>query len=209
MDIAAGHLFMQARAYVPEAAGRLPAGFAFGGLERREFYTWATMHFDASNQHAYLPMMLRYYAQVYAPWEDEFFRQVRTVRQDGRIIASCFKWRAYRAVTTVHWFRVLPAFEGRGIGRALLGEVLGALKPQEWPVYLHTHPASYRAIKLYTDFGFRLIEDERIGTRSNSLRAALPWLRARMPEGVFASLRSEPADAALVAAAASREVSEF
>ena len=30
---------------------------------------------------------------------------------------------------------------------------------------LHTHPSSYRAIKLYSDMGFKLLTDPIIGTR--------------------------------------------
>ena len=55
--------------------------------------------------------------------------------------------------------RVL-ANEGKGLGRALLTEIL---KNAGLPIYLHTQPTPARAIKLYSDFGFKLTTDPIIG----------------------------------------------
>ena len=54
---------------------------------------------------------------------------------------------------------MLNEYEGKGIGRALLSYVMQSLPQNEYPVFLHTHPASFRAIKLYSDMGFKLLTD--------------------------------------------------
>ena len=57
---------------------------------------------------------------VYAPHGELFFERCRFACVDGAPVGTCFVWKAYGRVNTVHWFKVLRAYEGRGIGRALL-----------------------------------------------------------------------------------------
>ena len=120
-----------------------------------------------------------------------------------------FVWRAYNRVNTVHWFKVRPALEGRGIGRTLLGHVLSRLPQDGFPVFLHTHPSSYRAIKLYSDFGFRFLTAPRVGSRVSGLTESLPILREVMPEAAFARLRTIEAPQFFLDAADSSPVSQF
>ena len=72
---------------------------------------------------------------------------------------------------------------------ALLSLLLKDLPASELPIYLHTQPESFRAIKLYSDFGFELLIDARFGPRENHLEASLPYLKAQMPAEDFARLR--------------------
>ena len=95
---------------------------------------------------------------------------------------------------------------GKGLGRALLGEIL---KDAEYPVYLHTQPTSARAVKLYSDFGFKLITDPIIGQRKNDLTESLPYLQKVLPQSVYAGLQYTKTNDALLEAAASSNVSEF
>ena len=154
--------------------------------------------------------MTRYFQNVYAAKEAEYFARCLFVREaSGAPVGTAFLWRAYGRVNTLHWLKVRREYEGRGIGRALLTRLLMPLAPEEYPVYLHTQPSSYRAIKLYTDFGFALLTDARIGPRENHLAQSLPVLRQAMPPAAYAKLAFAQAPEALLAAAASRDVDEF
>lgn len=124
-------------------------------------------------------------------------------------VGTVFIWKAYSRVNTVHWFKVRPALEGLGIGRALLGHVLAALPADGYPVFLHTHPSSYRAIKLYSDFGFRFVTDPKVGGRDNHLAECLPILKELMPEAAFSSLKTIAAPRFFLDAADSSPVSQF
>jgi hypothetical protein len=106
-----------------------------------------------------------------------------------RPIGTCFAWRTYEKITTIHWFKVQKQFEGLGIGRALLSYVMQNLSNDDFPVFLHTQPSSYRAIKLYADFGFELLSDPVIGNRTNDLKVCLPILQAVMPSEAFQALK--------------------
>jgi len=114
--------------------------------------------------------------------------------------------QAYGQITTVGWFRVLPEHEGKGLGRALLSELL---RTALCPVYLHTQPTSICAIKLYSDFGFDLIINPAIGYRKNDLAASLPYMQKIMPEADYARLRFVEVDDDLHEAALSSEIAEF
>lgn len=99
-----------------------------------------------------------------------------------------FIWRAYDQFNTVQWVKVRKQYEGKGIGRALLSFLMKELKTEDYPVYLHTQPGSYRAIKLYSDFGFSLVSDPIIGCRNNDLDECLPILEKYMPNIDFKQL---------------------
>jgi GNAT superfamily N-acetyltransferase len=155
----------------------------------------------------YVSYVTEFYNKIYAEREDEFFTRCYFIcNADDKPVASTFIWLAYKRINTVAWFRVLPEYKGKGLGRALLGEVL---KDVEVPVYLHTHPTSARAVKLYSDFGFKLITDPKIGGRNNDLAESLPHLKKVLPESDYEGLQFAKADAELLVAASTSEFAEF
>jgi ribosomal protein S18 acetylase RimI-like enzyme len=104
---------------------------------------------------------------------------------------------------------VIPSHEGKGIGRALLAHVLQELPPERFPVYLHTQPGSFRAIKLYSDFGFSLLSDPVIGFRKNDLEASLGYLEQAMSPADFTKLQIAKAPKEFLDAVCSSAVNEF
>ncbi|MBP2018997.1 GNAT superfamily N-acetyltransferase [Symbiobacterium terraclitae] len=154
--------------------------------------------------------MTAFYENVYARKGDLFFHKCLFVCDAAdRPVATCFAWKAYDRVTTIHWLKVRKEYEGMGIGRALLSVVMQGLQPDDFPVFLHTQPGSYRAIKLYTDFGFHLLSDPVIGTRRNDLEQCLPILKPYMPEEAYQALRVTQAPAWFPEAVRSSDVVEF
>ena len=197
------NLFMQCETPDKSAFRELPAGFFFKLCQRDELEVWKRV--VAEEQ--YVGYVTEYYKKVYEKNADEFFHRCLFVcNADDKPIASTFIWRSYEKINTVGWFRVLPEYEGRGLGRALLSEIF---KGADFPVYLHTQPTSARAIKLYSDFGFKLLTDPIIGYRKNDLTASLPYLQKVLPESEYMKLRFAEADKALIEAAISSEISEF
>jgi GNAT superfamily N-acetyltransferase len=155
----------------------------------------------------YADVVADYYNEVYAKHEDEFFKRCLFVCDvDDKPVASCFIWRSYGLINTVGWFRVLPEHEGKGLGRALLSEVFKNAQP---PIYLHTQPTSMRAIKLYLDFGFKLITDPVIGNRKNDLAECLELFHTILPPDDFLGIQYTEADGALLNAALTSNFSEF
>ena len=100
----------------------------------------------------------------------------------------------------------MPKHEGKGLGRALLSKIL---RHAEYPIYLHTQPSSVRAIKLYSDFGFKLVTNPIIGYRKNDLTESLPYLQKIIPEADYGKLQFAEAADALHKAALSGNQAEF
>ena len=197
------NLFMQCDTPDKTASRELPHGFSFRLCRNDELEVWKRV--VAEEQ--YVDYVAEYYENVYAKHADEFFRRCMFVcNANDKPVASTFIWRSYGKINTIGWFRVLPEYEGHGLGRALLSEIL---KDADYPVYLHTQPTSVRAIKLYSDFGFKLLTDPIIGHRKNDLAESLPYLKKVLPDIDYKKLLFAEADSALIEAAMSSEISEF
>jgi len=197
------HLFMVCDAPNPAAYRGLPAGYSFRLCRPDELNIWAHI----ATEEIYASYALAFYNRTYAPHADDFFRRCTFVCDgNGNPVATSMIWRSYGQINTVGWTRVLPNHEGKGIGRALLSEIL---RTAEYPVYLHTQPTSICAIKLYADFGFKFITNAVIGHRRNDLAKSLPYVERVMSKIDFARLQFTTADTALHRAALQVEQSEF
>lgn len=204
------NLFMMCPTLNRQALRPLPEGYTLRFCQKQELEFWMKFHFDtAEEKNSYLDYMKSFFQQVYAPFGDLFFRSCRFLCDpQGRPVGSSFLWKAYGTLPTLHWLKVQKGQEGKGLGRALLSQLLEPW--EEYPVYLHTQPGSFRAIKLYTDFGFQLLSGpDKIGSRENQLSLSLPYLKERMFPGAFKALAFAPAPQALLEAASRSEISEF
>lgn len=204
------NLFMMCRRVRPEAGAPLPHGYRFALCGPEDLPAWYAFPFDTpEDARRFLPYMQAYFARVYAPRAALFHQRCLLVRsQAGEAVGTCFLWPAYGRVTTLHWLKVRREHEGRGIGRALIARAMQQAAPNDYPVYLHTQPESFRAISLYADFGFALLTDPMIGPRRNHLDECLPWLRQQMGAR-FDRLTFATAGAELIEAASMSADSEF
>ena len=210
-DIPALNLFMMMRELNRQALRPLPDGYTIRPCHQLDYPAWKDLHVDLPEQaEEYHRVLDSYFELVYAPFGDLFFKRCRLVcDSDGRLVASGFIWKAYGSINTFHWLKVLRSEEGKGIGRGLLSALFRELAPPDYPVYLHTHPSSYRAVKLYSDFGFQLLSDPLIGYRTNHLEASLPYLEKYMPAADYANLRITTAPTDFLTAAAQTEYEQF
>jgi len=205
------NLFMMCPQFDHDAERELPLGFHVRHCKPSELDTWKAMHFDKPEEAAeYHAFMTQYFNDVYLPKGDVFFRTCLFVCDpDDRPIGTGFLWKAYDKIWTLHWLKVLKGYEGQGIGRALLSVVMKSISEKEYPVFLHTHPSSYRAIKLYSDVGFRLLSDPVIGNRQNDLDECLPILQKYMPRQDFEKLKVDPAPQIFLDAVGRSDIDEF
>lgn len=210
-NLAEGNLFMMCSRLNEAALSDVPDGFHIRLCRREELDIWKTIHFDTEDAaREQKPYMTRYFETVYEPSGGEFWsRCLFLCDADDTPIGTCFAWRAYGKVMTIHWYKVKREYEGMGLGRSLLSYVMRTISQSDYPVFLHTHPGCLRAIKLYTDFGFALLEDERVGYRTNDLNVSLPYLRANMPPNAYAALTFAHAPNQFLEAAKLSEFSEF
>ena len=161
----------------------LPDGYSFRLCRRDELEIWKRVVADEK----YVDYVTDFYNNVYAKNEDDFFKRCTFVCNANDIpVASCFIWRSYGQINTIGWTRVLLEYEGKGLGRALLSELL---KSAQYPVYLHTQPSSICAIKLYSDLGFSIITNSVIGYRKNDFAESLQYMQKIMTKTDYENLR--------------------
>jgi ribosomal protein S18 acetylase RimI-like enzyme len=205
------NLCMMCKNLNTNALAELPYGYHVRTCRRNELEIWKKMPFDDEDTaKQYKDFMTRFFNDVYAGKEDLFFEKCLFVCDNKDIpVGTCFAWKAYDRITTIHWFKVIKEYEGLGIGRALLSIVMQSIPKEEYPVFLHTQPASFRAIKLYSDFGFALLTDPVIGYRKNDLEECLPILETLMYKKDFQKLQFEQAPENFLKAVKSRYVDEF
>lgn len=135
--------------------------------------------------------MTDFFTTTYSGKEDLFFAKTLFIcDKKDTPIATCLLWKAYDKLNTIHWFKMLKEHEGKGIGRTLLSIIMRNLKAEDYPVYLHTQPASFRAIKLYSDFGFALFSGNKFGSKTNDLDEYLPILKEFMHKKDFQNLKT-------------------
>ena len=201
--ISSWHLFMVCEAPNFAAFSTLPQVFSFRSCRHNEINTWTRI----VTEEAHISYAINFYENVYAKNADEFFKRcIFVCDAHDTPVGSSFIWRAYGKINTVGWTRVLPEYEGKGLGRALLSEVL---RTADFPVYLHTQPSSICAIKLYSDLGFALITNEKIGYRKNNLSDSLQYMKKVVPKSDFDNLRFVKTDDTLHEAALTNNQSEF
>lgn len=205
------NIFMICRQLNRGAFSALPAGFTTRALHRTELPAWKAMPFDDPQEaQAYRAFMDEYFQTTYARAEKTFFANTLVIcDSSNRMVATGLLWHAYALFLTVHWIKVLKEYEGRGLGRALLSLLFAPVTEADLPMYLHTQPESFRAIKLYSDFGFELLTDPRIGTRDNHIFDCLPFLKQTMPEKDFAQLKFTSAPAEFISGMAPQTTEQF
>lgn len=172
----------------PSSAFRpIPAPFTIRPCRADEIALWTQICTETEED---IPCAQEYIDEVYAPADPLFYRRILfACNENDRPVGACMLWKAFGCMDTVHWLRVLPEYEGRGIGRELLG---ACLSKAQGPVMLHTQEYNLRAIALYHSFGFRFVTDPVIGSRQNDIADALPILRQSLPEDVFTRTYTAP-----------------
>jgi GNAT superfamily N-acetyltransferase len=185
------NIFMMCERINQDALSDLDPDYYFRNCRPGELELWKAFPFDRDTvPPEYEDFMNQIIKDSYSGDMDTFFRNTLFVcTKQGTPVATCSYWKAYGKINTIHWLKTRKDYEGKGIGRALLSAVMRRFDSQDYPIYLHTQPGSFRAIKLYSDFGFQLLRGGRLGTRVNELEMCLPILKEFMPKKDFEGLK--------------------
>ena len=101
-----------------------------------------------------------------------------------------FEAKGDKVVPVLHWLAVADDYSGRSYARMLIAQVMllfDKYAPME-SIYLHTQPWSYRAIKLYNDFGFCMSRTDVYGTAVNEYEEAMAILGKCMSREAYEKL---------------------
>ncbi len=77
---------------------------------------------------------------------------------DGGVVGTTTAWRNHDFQGgdwgRIHWVAVVPAHQGRGLGRLLVTEALMLMRGRHARAYLTTQTSSWVAVHLYLTLGF-------------------------------------------------------
>ena len=191
-DIPDYNIFMICEKLNKNAFRELPKDYHIRSCKKSEFDVWKKFPFDdEKTAQKYDKFMEEYFEKVYKSKKDLFFTECKFIcNKEDKPVSTGFIWKQYDKYTTVHWLKTLKEEEGKGLGRALLTCILREIDLKDYPVYLHTQPGSFRAIKLYSDFGFKLINSAGlIDKRKNEVEESLPILKEFMIKKDYDNLK--------------------
>lgn len=114
-------------------------------------------------------------------------------KETENYIGTCIAWfepKREETVPVLHWLAVKDAYANCGYGRVLVTEAMNIFETLDsgQKIYLHTQPCSYKAIKLYNDFGFCMTETDTYGTAVNEYTEAMPILEKYMTDESYKKL---------------------
>jgi ribosomal protein S18 acetylase RimI-like enzyme len=145
----------------------LPEGFAFRFFKDGDELNWArietsVLEFEAEED------ARDFFVRNFLIYEDKLkARCIFIVNADGLPIATTTAWFADSELghqATLHWVAVCPEYQKLGLGKAIVQKALCLftnLEPNE-DIFLHTQTWSYKAIKLYHQFGFNLMKTQKL-----------------------------------------------
>jgi len=189
-DIPDYNIFMMCENLNKNALTVLHPDYHFRNCRPNELEIWKAFPFDSEKlPEEYADFMNEIVNDSYGNDMETFFKNTIFVcDKDDKPIATCSYWKAYGKINSIHWLKTLKAFEGKGIGRAILSEIMRQFDKSDYPIYIHTQPGSFRAVKLYANFGFKLLKGGRLGSRDNELEKCLPILKEFIPESDFRNI---------------------
>lgn len=125
----------------------------------------------------------RYFQTHYT---DEIFNRCFFAEDRNKnVIGTCIAWydlKDDQSVSSLHWLAVSPKYQNNGVGKALLNAVMNYYcQNRLMPVYLHTQPWSYKAIRLYLSAGFKIMETDTFADYKNEYSKAISVLKDYLP----------------------------
>lgn len=167
------HVLMKREKGAPLQEHRLPDNFKFVMYKPGDEKEWARIvasvgEFDSAAK------ALDRFERDYMPYKKELERRCFFVENtDGKNVATLTIWWCYtgaRRDPWIQWLAVLPEYQGLGLAKALMCEVMKRLIEIEGDVnvYLHTQTWSYRAINIYRKAGFKITREKGLSGYDNS-----------------------------------------
>ena len=154
----------------------VPEGILLRSYREGDEKGWAKLH-TATGDFSSPEEAEEYFRRTYLSHREELEKRAvfAATQKDDRVVGACIAWRdpakpSLRkenhdaTVASVHWLVVAEDEQRKGIGRAVMTEILRKFaRFGEAPVYLHTQPWSWKAILLYDSLGFRLQKTDTFG----------------------------------------------
>ncbi len=144
----------------------LPPPFSMRDFTPGDEDVWAAIEF-AATEFKSMEKAREHFDLEFGDYQDELCNRCRfLVAGNGRAIGTATAWRnpSYRGnlYGRLHWVAIHPDFQGRGLSKPLVGAAMQRLREFHNRAYLTSQTTSWKAIKVYLDFGFSpVVEADR------------------------------------------------
>lgn len=168
-------------------------GHEFRMYQNGDERNWAKLEYEIGDFDS-IEEAEQYFISTYCSKKDLDItkRCVFVVNEKNEIVGSCIAWKDLRndaLVPSLHWLVVSPQYQGKGIGKALCQKVMQIFfENDEFPVYIHTQPWSYKAIILYVRQGFKIQKIDTFSQYENQFDCAMRTLKKVLPKSQYEEL---------------------
>ena len=176
-------LYMRREPGAPKPVAELPEGFKFAHYKDGDEESWAwieasVLEFDS----AFAALM--YFKDYFMPHKEELYHRCLFIENSrGEKVATATAWWSDidgRRRPWLYWVGVLPEYQGRGLGKAVVAratELLVGLNKYD-PIFLKTQTWSYKAVSIYRANGYKPTDEKILyRNRYDNYKRAMRILR--------------------------------
>ena len=157
--------------YIP--AYSLPSGYSFRTYQPGDDGSWAQIehsagefkNIDAAHQH----------------FSDEFGNQIPEMKyrcifllHKDVPVGTATAWYGqfqHNLCGRLHWVAIIPRFQGKNLAKPLVARALSTMAAHHTKAYLTSQTTSFKAVKIYLDFGFRPVKTNEESERAWTILA--------------------------------------
>ena len=144
----------------------IPTGYSIRNFQEGDQHQWAEIE-TAAGEFINTDEALQRFNEEFGPYIEEFKqRSLFLINTEENCIGTGTAWFSKNFMGEnygrVHWVGIHPEFQGKNLAKPLVSAVMNILKQHHSKLYLTTQTTSYKAVKIYLDFGFEpLIESDQ------------------------------------------------
>lgn len=136
----------------------LPKGYTFRNYQEGDKQCWAEIE-TAAGEFTDPEKGIKQFELEFEPHLEEVKSRLIILEDNqGRGIGTAMSWfddNFFRPdYGRVHWVGIIPEFQGKGLAKPLMSECMRRIRERHKKCYLTTQTTSYKAVKIYLDFGF-------------------------------------------------------
>lgn len=136
----------------------LPAPFGIRDFRHGEGDFWAEIE-HAAAEFKSVEKARQHFEEEFGAQPNEFSRRCQFLTTgEGRVIGTATAWfnASFQGKLhgQLHWVAILPEFQGRALSKPLVGAAMNRMKAYHDRAFLTSQTTSWKAIKVYLDFGF-------------------------------------------------------
>ena len=136
----------------------LPSGYSLRLMQPGEADIWAAIE-HAAGEFGDTATARDHFREEFEPHPEEIARRCFLLTHDEEPVGTATAWYSldpkWPEWGRLHWVGIVPSHQGRGLSRPLVEAAVYRLDELHGRAFLTSQTTSWKAIRVYLDFGFR------------------------------------------------------